>query len=131
FTGDTSHIKCAHFTDGNMMLVTPTQIDPFYIALENPTFSCMGPLLSFRRKTPIHGTVLIYFTLLCQGDPDEEHRIHLYVLPYSRSAEENLDKENEKFGYQRIKKPEHTVDPVYSKVKYHVTGHPGVSVHPK
>lgn len=130
FTEDTALIKCAHFRDGNVTLETPAQIEPFYITLENPTFSCLGPFLSLRKKIPIHGIVLIYFSILCRGEPEEEYKIHLYVLPYSTHAEEELDKENKKFGFQRIKKHEHT-DAVYTKIKYLITGRPGVSAHPK
>ncbi|XP_077118591.1 uncharacterized protein LOC143774712 [Ranitomeya variabilis] len=122
---DRGLIKCAHFQDGNLTLMNPTQIDPFYVVLENPIFSCLGPLLSIgKKKIPIHGIVLIYFKIMCKGDPAEEYRIHLYVLPHIINAEENLDKENKKFGFQRIKKPEQTIDAVYTKVKYLVTGRP-------
>ncbi|XP_056425986.1 uncharacterized protein LOC130367542 isoform X2 [Hyla sarda] len=133
FSEDTALIKCAHFKDGNMTLETPTQIDPFYITLENPEFSLLGAIMSFvfPISIPIHGIVLIYFTILCKGNPYEEHRIHLYVLPYTANVEETIDKANKEFGYQRIKKPEHTINPVYTKIKYLVTGDPGVSVCPK
>ncbi|XP_069623594.1 uncharacterized protein [Ranitomeya imitator] len=129
---DRALIKCAHFQDGNLTLVNPTQIDPFYIVLENPIFSCLGPLLSIgKKKIPIHGIVLIYFKIMCKGDPAEEYRIHLYVLPHTINAEENLDKGNKKFGFQRIKKPEQTIDTVYTRVKYLVTGRPGVLICPE
>ncbi|XP_075711672.1 uncharacterized protein LOC142748464 [Rhinoderma darwinii] len=132
FNGGKSLIKCAHFKGGNLTIETPTRTDPFYITLENPTFSCFGPVLSFRnKKIPIHGIVLLYYKILCKGCPEEEFKIHLYVLPYSTDAEESLDKKNKKFGFQRIKKHEHTTDTVYTKIKYLVAGRPGVPVHPK
>ncbi|KAG8548047.1 hypothetical protein GDO81_026860 [Engystomops pustulosus] len=132
FSGDTSQIKCAHFKDGNLTLETPTRIDPFYITVEAPTFSLLGALFGFGRKTiPIHGIVLIYFTVLCKGDPEEEHRIHLYVLPHTTNAEEDLDETNKYRGYQRIIKPEHTSNTVYTNMKYLVSGHPEVSVCPE
>ncbi|XP_040274032.1 uncharacterized protein LOC120989776 [Bufo bufo] len=91
FDEDLSQIKCAHFRDGNMTLESPAQIEPYYITLYNPTFSCLGPLLSLiKKKIPIHGSVFIYFRVLCKGDPHEEYKIHLYVLPYSTNAEEVL-----------------------------------------
>ncbi|XP_069805794.1 uncharacterized protein [Dendropsophus ebraccatus] len=131
FSGDISEIKCAHFQDGNLTLETPTQIIPYYITLENPVFSLLGVILAIKRKNiKIHGMVLLYFTILGEGESDEEHRIHLYTLPYTTDAEENIDKENKKFGYQRIKKPEHTAT-VYRKKSYLITGSPGVSVCPK
>ncbi|XP_075131688.1 uncharacterized protein LOC142204278 [Leptodactylus fuscus] len=83
FTEDTALIKCAHFRDGNLTLETPTQIDPIYITLENPTFSCLGSWKLLRnKKTPIHGIVLIYFKIQCRGDPYEESKIHLYTLKF-------------------------------------------------
>ncbi|KAM3910386.1 caspase recruitment domain-containing protein 8-like, partial [Leptodactylus fuscus] len=89
FTEDTALVKIAHFRDGNLTLETPAQTEPFYITLQDPTFSCLGPLLLFRKKkTPIHGIVLIYFKIQCKGDPEEESKIHLYTLPYIVNAEE-------------------------------------------
>ncbi|XP_040271228.1 uncharacterized protein LOC120986628 isoform X2 [Bufo bufo] len=131
FDEDLSQIKCAHFRDGNMTLESPAQIEPYYIKLENPTFSCLGPLLSLiKKKLPIHGSVFIYFRILCKGYPYEEYKIHLYVLTYSTNAEKILDKKNKKCGFQRIRKPEHT-DTVYTKIRYLITGNPGVLAHPK
>ncbi|XP_072006090.1 NACHT, LRR and PYD domains-containing protein 1b allele 2-like isoform X1 [Engystomops pustulosus] len=132
FRGDTSQIKCAHFKDGNLTLETPTRIDPFYITVEAPTFSLLGALFGFGKKTiPIHGIVLIYFTVLCKGDPEEEHRIHLYVLPHTTNAEEDLDRTNKHHKYLRIVKPEHTRNTVYTNMDYLVSGHPEVSVCPE
>ncbi|KAG8549281.1 hypothetical protein GDO81_021755 [Engystomops pustulosus] len=132
FREDRAQIQCAHFRDGNLTLETPTQIEPFYIILQNPSFSCLGPIFTFRKKKiPIHGIVLVYFKIFCKGDPIEERRIHLYVLPYSTYAEEMLDQENKKFGFQRIKKHKHTTDIVYTKRKYLITGLPEISAHPK
>ncbi|KAM3921559.1 NACHT, LRR and PYD domains-containing protein 1a allele 5-like [Leptodactylus fuscus] len=90
FTGDLSMVKCAHYKDGNMTLETPTIVEPFYVTLENPTFSLLGVLFSGWKKIPIHGVVLIYFRILCKDEPDEEHRIHLYLLPYSNQTEQTL-----------------------------------------
>ncbi|XP_072006109.1 uncharacterized protein [Engystomops pustulosus] len=132
FSGDISLIKCAHFKDGNLTLETPTQIEPFYVLLKNPTFSCLGLLTALgKKKTPKHGIVLLYFKILCRGDPNEEYKIHLYTVPYTVNVEESLDQENKKFGFQRVKKYEHTNDAIYTKSKYLITGHPGVLAHPK
>ncbi|XP_068099984.1 uncharacterized protein [Hyperolius riggenbachi] len=133
FTGDKSVIKCAHFTDVNMSLETPTQVEPFHISLKNPTFSCLGPLLfRSKKKTPIHGIVLIYFRMICPGDPEcEERKIHLYLLPLVAQIEQNLDKKKMNSGFQRVDKPPHPSDRVYSKLKYLITGHPGASILPK
>ncbi|XP_063791288.1 uncharacterized protein LOC134945751 isoform X2 [Pseudophryne corroboree] len=133
FTGDKSQIKCAHFKDGNMTLEPPTQIKPFYIILENPSFSCLGPLLSLvKKKVPIHGGVLIYFRVVCQDEPEyQEYKIHLYLLPYPTHTEEALDKKNVTFGLQRINKPPHTCDTVYTRIKYLVRVQPGASIIPK
>ncbi|XP_072006099.1 NACHT, LRR and PYD domains-containing protein 12-like isoform X2 [Engystomops pustulosus] len=131
FIEDTSQIKCAHFKDGNMTMMTPTQIEPFYVTMENPTFSLLGVIMRLvRGRIPIHGIVLIYFTILGRGS-NEEHRIHLYVLPNITNAEEALDKENKRFGYHRIKKPEQASESVYLKVKYLVRGLPDISICPE
>ncbi|XP_075037383.1 caspase recruitment domain-containing protein 8-like [Mixophyes fleayi] len=131
FTGDKTQIKCAHFKDGNLTLETPSRIDPFYIVLENPTFSFLGALLSFwNLSVPIHGIVLLYFSTVCKGDPKyQEYKIHLYLLPYSADAEKMLDEKKSKF--QRIDKPLHTNNTVYTKIKYLVRGDPDVSVIPQ
>ncbi|XP_075715404.1 uncharacterized protein LOC142750296 isoform X2 [Rhinoderma darwinii] len=111
FTGRTDLIKCAHFRDGNLSLETPTQIEPFYITLENPTYSCLGPILSFRKKKiPIHGIVLIYFRILCKGEPEEELKIHLYVLPYMTNAEETLKFDSEPYQSTEIRLKEKEID---------------------
>ncbi|XP_069805769.1 NACHT, LRR and PYD domains-containing protein 1b allele 2-like [Dendropsophus ebraccatus] len=128
FNGDTALIKCAHFKNGNLTLETPTQINPYYITLENPVFSLLGIILAIKRKNiKIHGMVLLYFTILGEGESNEEHRILLYTLPYTTNVEETIDKKNKEFGYKRIKKREHT-DTVYRKKSYLITGSPGVSV---
>ncbi|KAM4037686.1 uncharacterized protein ACNLHF_016203 [Anomaloglossus baeobatrachus] len=129
---DAALVKCAHFKDGNLMLESPTQIDPFYIMLENPTFSFLGALKLFgNKKVAIHGIVLIYVTILCKDDPLEEFRIHLYVLPHTMNAEEILDNQNNKIGYLRIIKPEQTTDKVYKEIKYFVRGQPSLEARPK
>ncbi|XP_072273254.1 NACHT, LRR and PYD domains-containing protein 1b allele 3-like isoform X2 [Pyxicephalus adspersus] len=133
FTEDQSCIKCAHFTEGNMTMKTPSRVEPFYIVLENPTFSWLGPLLSFmNKKIPIHGMVLIYFRVVCPGDVEcQEYKIHLYLLPLLAHIEQQLDKEKMEFEFRRIAKPPQTNDTVYTKTKYLVTGHPQNYVRPK
>ncbi|XP_068103284.1 uncharacterized protein [Hyperolius riggenbachi] len=126
FTADKSKIKCAHFKDGNMILESPTRVEPYYIVLENPTFSCLGPLLFLvRKKTPIHGIVLIYMRIVCPGDPEcQEYRIHLFLLPLVASIEEILDKKKLGTGFKRVDKPPQPTDTVYSKTKYLITAYP-------
>ncbi|XP_077303428.1 NACHT, LRR and PYD domains-containing protein 1b allele 3-like [Lithobates pipiens] len=133
FTGDPSSIKCAHFIDGNMAFKSPTRVEPFYIVLENPTFSCLGPLLSLvKKKIPIHGIVLIYFRIVCPGEPEyEEYKIHLHLLPLIAHIGERLDKEKKTLGFQRVAKPPQTNDTVYTKTKYQITSRSQDYVHPK
>lgn len=133
FAGDPSSIKCAHFIDGNMTLKSPARVEPFYIILDNPTFSCLGPLLSLvKKKTPIHGSVLIYFQIVCPGEPKyQEYKIHLHLLPLIPHIEERLDKDKMKLGFQRIAKPPQTNDTVYTKTKYLITSRPQDYVLPK
>lgn len=133
FTGDLSWIICAHFKNGNMTLETPTRIKPFYIIFKNPDFSCLGPLLSLvRKKTPIHGIVLIYLRIVCPGEPEyQEYKIHLYLLPSTVHIREKLNKIKAESGFQRIEKPAQTSRPVYMKKKYLITGQPEADVEPK
>ncbi|XP_063788555.1 NACHT, LRR and PYD domains-containing protein 1a-like [Pseudophryne corroboree] len=133
FTGDKSQIKCAHFKDGNMTLEPPTQIQPFYIILENPSFSFIGVVVSyFSKNVPIHGGVLIYFRVVCQDEPEyQEYKIHLYLLPYPAYKVEALDKENVTFGFKRINKPPLIYDTIYTRIKYLVRVQPAASIIPK
>ncbi|XP_040178846.1 uncharacterized protein LOC120913169 isoform X2 [Rana temporaria] len=133
FTGDPSSIKCAHFIDGNMTLKSPSRVEPFYIVLENPTFSCLGPLLSLvKKKIPIHGIILVYFRIVCPGEPEyQEYKIHLHLLPLIAHIGERLDKEKTTLKFKRIAKPPQTHDTVYTKTKYLITSRPQDYVRPK
>ncbi|XP_068099902.1 uncharacterized protein [Hyperolius riggenbachi] len=132
-TDDISSIKCAHFIDGNLSLETPTQIEPFYITLKNPSFSLLGFAWPFTgsRKTPIHGNVLVYFKTLCPGNPKyQEYKMHLFLLASMPNNKQYLDKEKKIIGFQRIAKPIQPITTVYPGTKYLITGKPGGTVRP-
>ncbi|PIO40655.1 hypothetical protein AB205_0064920 [Aquarana catesbeiana] len=82
---DLSSIKCAHFKDGNLSVETPTQVLPFHVILENPSFSSLGVFFlnllprAVTKFIPIHGKVLLYFKKA--GKQCVEYKIHLYLLP--------------------------------------------------
>ncbi|XP_068103539.1 protein mono-ADP-ribosyltransferase PARP14-like [Hyperolius riggenbachi] len=131
-TDDIPRVKCAHFIDGNLSLETPAQVKPFYVTLENPSFSLWGLVRALRNRiTPIHGVVLIYFKTLCPGDPQyQEYKIHLFLLASTLHSKQYLDKEERNFGFQRIVKPSQPITTVYSNTKYLITGQPQASVRP-
>ncbi|KAM5151696.1 uncharacterized protein ACMZJ9_009938 [Mantella aurantiaca] len=133
FTEDQLNIKCAHFTDGNMVLKSPARVEPFHIVLENPSFSCLGPLLLLvKKKIPMHGVVFLYFRVVCPGELEyQEYKIHLHLMPLTAHIEEKLDKEKMKLGFKRIAKPPQTNDSVYRKTKYLITSDPQDYVLPK
>ncbi|XP_066433676.1 NACHT, LRR and PYD domains-containing protein 1a-like [Eleutherodactylus coqui] len=123
---DQSMIKFGHFKDGNVILEIPTRIEPSYIVLENPTFSCVAAIGEqytsiWRRKKsyPINGKVLIYFRVVCPGQDDiMEYRIHLYLLPAGIPCLEDLDDLKRINKFKRVDKPSHTTSSVYTKTKY-------------
>lgn len=84
-SGDLSWIKCAHFKNGNLSVETPTQVLPFHVVLENPSFSSLGVFFwnllpkAVAKYIPIHGKVLLYFKKA--GRQCVEYKIHLYLLP--------------------------------------------------
>ncbi|XP_075200051.1 uncharacterized protein LOC142302826 [Anomaloglossus baeobatrachus] len=133
FSEDTAMINCAQFKDGKMALLTPTEINPFSILLENPTFSHLGVILTSRRsKIQIHGMVLIYLIILYKVDAAEQYLFHLYVMPYCRNSQEILDEYQLDDGFLKIDKPPHIEDPVQKNIKYRVAGYPEeVTVYPQ
>ncbi|CAN2390188.1 LRR and PYD domains-containing protein 1-like, partial [Pristimantis euphronides] len=85
---DKSMIKIGHFKDKKVTLKIPTKIEPNYVLLKDPSFSCIAVVgehsTSIWRKkkpTPFHGKVRLYFRVLCAEMEEMEYRIHLYLLP--------------------------------------------------
>ncbi|XP_077303135.1 uncharacterized protein LOC143923385 isoform X2 [Lithobates pipiens] len=139
FKGDTSYIKCAHFKDDNITLEAPTRVEPYYVVLENPTFSPIGILLypfmwlrdGITQLIPFHGMVLIYWKISGVTDPDHrKFRIHLYLMPYNQSVELDINSFEQNLGYGRLYKP-HQTDFLYCGRKYEVKASQNARVLPK
>ncbi|XP_075034985.1 uncharacterized protein LOC142097223 [Mixophyes fleayi] len=139
FERDQSWIKCFHMKDENTVLETPTRIEPYYVVLEHPTFSCVGVLMyhwnllqdDIIKHIPFHGKVLLYCKIIWMNNPEyKEYRIHLYLTPSYISMEKAVNKHETLYGYQRMNKPPQT-DCVYTKKKYIVRGPQSACVVPK
>eukprot|EP00079_Xenopus_tropicalis_P031932 XP_017945703.1 PREDICTED: NACHT, LRR and PYD domains-containing protein 1b allele 5-like [Xenopus tropicalis] len=82
---DIRTFRVAHYKDDNMILESPTSIEPFYVVLENPTFSPVGVIKlqpspnGRRRNIPTHGIVLLYSRY------KTGYTIHLYLMPHDVS----------------------------------------------
>ncbi|XP_072273268.1 NACHT, LRR and PYD domains-containing protein 1a allele 5-like isoform X2 [Pyxicephalus adspersus] len=128
-----SWIKCAHFKDGNLSVETPTQILPFHVVLENPSFSsfgvfCMNLLRTALAKyIPIHGKVLLYFRTA--GRKYIEYKVHLYLMPAFALIDKEFLEGKTKNGFKKIDKPPRTRT-IYTKKKYIVNGPEHAHVEP-
>ncbi|KAM5151693.1 NACHT, LRR and PYD domains-containing protein 1b allele 3-like [Mantella aurantiaca] len=140
FKEDISCIKCAHFKDDNLTLETPTRVEPYYVVLENPTFSPIGSILLYpfmwikdkiTTLIPFHGMVLIYWKISGITDPEyRKFRIHLYLMPCDQSVEMDIDNQKKKLGFDRIHKP-HQTDVLYNRRTYDVKASQNARVLPK
>ncbi|KAM5151695.1 uncharacterized protein ACMZJ9_009936 [Mantella aurantiaca] len=139
FKEDTSCIKCAHFKDDNLTLETPTRVEPYYVVLEDPTFSPIGVLLypfmwiknRIIQLIPFHGMVLIYWKIYGITDPKHrKFRIHLYLMPCDQLVEMDIDNHEKKLGYDRIHKP-HQTAVVYKGRTYDIKASQNARVLPK
>ncbi|XP_077303364.1 NACHT, LRR and PYD domains-containing protein 1a allele 5-like isoform X2 [Lithobates pipiens] len=126
-------IKCAHFVDGNILLETPSKIEPFYLVVEKPVFSLWGAIQKIWGKmTKVHGNVLMYFRILCMEDREKrEYKIHLYLVTVPFLDEETLNRRKDSFHFQRIDKPPQTLQSVSADTDYTIYGGQGVLVLPK
>lgn len=139
FKEDTSCIKCAHFKDDNITLEAPTRVEPYYVVLENPTFSPIGIILypfmwlsdGITKLIPFHGMVLIYWRISGVTDPDHrKFRIHLYLMPYNQSVDMDINSFEKNLRYDRLYKP-HQTDFLYCGRKYEVKASQNARVLPK
>ncbi|XP_068089266.1 NACHT, LRR and PYD domains-containing protein 1a-like [Hyperolius riggenbachi] len=128
FDGDRSWIQCVHFKDGNLVLETPTTIVPYYVVLENPSFSPIGLLLQSWRlledkilnSIPYHGMVLLFSKVI--GSNVQEHKdyaINLYLMPHSRPLANEVETYVERYGFKRVFKHPQTKS-LYNKKNYSV-----------
>ncbi|KAM5152694.1 NACHT, LRR and PYD domains-containing protein 1a-like [Mantella aurantiaca] len=133
-TGDKSGIKCAHFKDGNLSVETPTQILPFHVVLENPSFSSLVVIFwnllpkAVTKYIPIHGKVLLYCKTA--GRKCVEYKIHLYLMPAFAPIDKEFQQEKANNGFKKIDKPPRTKT-IYSKKNYIVNGPMNAHVEPK
>ncbi|KAM4706503.1 NACHT, LRR and PYD domains-containing protein 1-like [Discoglossus pictus] len=121
---DMSRFKVGHFKNDNMILQTPTRIEPYYVMLENPEFSSLVVLYGLLPRAiakciPTHGVLLIYYKDCCECT-----RIHLYLTPHDISIKKAVD-ENETFHW--VHTPSQT-QTVYHKSKYTVKGPPNARI---
>ncbi|XP_075034990.1 uncharacterized protein LOC142097224 isoform X2 [Mixophyes fleayi] len=139
FDIEPSWIKCFHMKDKNMVLETPTRIEPYYVVLEHPTFSCIGVLMyhwnllqdEIIKHIPFHGKVLLYCKIIGINNPEyKEYRIHLYLTPSYISMEKAVHNQETIDGYYRMRKPPQT-DCVYTKKNYNVKGPESACVVPE
>lgn len=135
FRGDKSMIKFGHFKDGKVTLKTPSRLEPSYVVLENPTFSCVaavgGHSVWRRRPYPFNGQVLVYFRVVCAEDDDfMEYRIHLYLIPTDRPHLGKLNEMKRVDGFKRIDKPALTSN-VYTNINYIINGKPRPDIYPQ
>ncbi|PIO40654.1 hypothetical protein AB205_0064910, partial [Aquarana catesbeiana] len=132
-SGDLSWIKCAHFKDGNLSVETPTQVLPFHVILENPSFSSLGVFFwnlipkAAAKYIPIHGKVHLYFKKA--GRQCVEYKIHLYLLPAFAPVDKDFLQEKTSNGFVKIDKPPRTKT-IYTKKRYIVKGPKNAHVQP-
>ncbi|XP_077303437.1 NACHT, LRR and PYD domains-containing protein 1a allele 5-like [Lithobates pipiens] len=130
---DLSWIKCAHFKDGNLSVETPTQVLPFHVILENPSFSSLGVFFwnlipkAVAKYIPIHGKVHLYFKKA--GRQCVEYKIHLYLLPAFAPVDKDFVQEKTSNGFVKIDKPPRTKT-IYTKKSYIVKGPKNAHVQP-
>ncbi|XP_077130012.1 NACHT, LRR and PYD domains-containing protein 1b allele 3-like isoform X2 [Ranitomeya variabilis] len=135
---DKSMIKIGHLKDGKVSLRTPSSIDPSYVVLEHPTFSCVAPIGEYvtsvwRRKKPypFNGKIVLYGRVLCaDNDKLKEFRIHLYLIPADRHRLETLDDLKELQGFKNINKPG-AINNLFTKTNYIISGKPTSNIWPK
>ncbi|KAE8588318.1 hypothetical protein XENTR_v10022461 [Xenopus tropicalis] len=124
-----SQFKIAHYIDDNVVLESPTSIEPFYVVLEDPTFSPVGVVLLramtkiFKVKTRIHGVVHLYCSYRTG------YTIHLHFMPHDRSLHEAVKDEEKEHGFHFISKPYRT-SAVFTATDYTVTAPDYATIRP-
>ncbi|XP_073491985.1 NACHT, LRR and PYD domains-containing protein 1b allele 3-like [Aquarana catesbeiana] len=132
-SGDLSWIKCAHYKDGKLSVETPTEVLPFHVILENPSFSSLGVFFwnlipkAAAKYIPIHGKVHLYFKKA--GMKCVEYKIHLYLLPAFAPVNKDFLQEKTSNGFVKIDKPPRTKT-IYTKKSYIVKGPGNAHIQP-
>ncbi|XP_056425955.1 uncharacterized protein LOC130367541 isoform X3 [Hyla sarda] len=127
FEGDKSLIRCFHYKDDNMILETPSRMEPMYAVLENPTFSPFGILLypfnllndKIMKLIPCEGMALLFCNTIIRRDRKYNYRLHLYLLPRIQIVEKVVVNTESSHSFQRIHKPS-LAESVYHKKKYRI-----------
>ncbi|XP_041432497.1 uncharacterized protein LOC108703849 [Xenopus laevis] len=118
---DTAMFRVAHYKDDNMILESPTKVEPFYVVLENPTFSPVWVIMlqpspnGNQRNTPTHGVVLLYSRY------KTGYTIHLYLMPHDLSLKQAVHNKETENGFYRVDKPPRT-STIYAEKIYIVGG---------
>ncbi|OCT56671.1 NACHT, LRR and PYD domains-containing protein 1a-like [Xenopus laevis] len=126
---DAMEMKIAHYKDDNMILESPTRVEPYYAVLENPTFSATGAVLLwllpniFRRNIPIHGIVQLYYRHI------RGYTFHLYLMPQDLSLRKEVEDKETTDHFYRINKPPLACN-VYTTNRYTVTGPAAAEINP-
>ncbi|XP_069805756.1 uncharacterized protein [Dendropsophus ebraccatus] len=129
FKEDESLIKCFHYKDDNLVLETPSRLEPMYAVLENPTFSCIGTILyplslltkEIRAFFRYHGMVLLFYKTITLDNEMYNYILHLFLLPWTSTVMKAVEQSEMKVSFQRIPKPPQTKS-VYSKKSYRING---------
>ncbi|OCT59021.1 uncharacterized protein LOC108703938 [Xenopus laevis] len=125
---DLKKFKIVHYKSNGMTLESPSKTEPFYVTLENPTFSFIGVVYKvaslFRTKIPAHGVVLIYGRFI------KGYTIHLYFLPQDPSIKQIVHKKETDNGFFWLDKPPLTRT-VYTQRKYVVQGPNNAKIQPE
>ncbi|XP_077130194.1 uncharacterized protein LOC143785328 [Ranitomeya variabilis] len=125
------YIKCVHYRPGKIVLETPTQIDPSYVILEDPSFCCLGALIEkmwmcISSFFSFPGAVLMFGKKLVT-----KYLIHLYLVPDHESEIKEVIQTNKLGnGFHLFDVPAY-VRNACTKKKYIVSGPQGAFISPK
>ncbi|XP_041434090.1 uncharacterized protein LOC121398819 isoform X2 [Xenopus laevis] len=125
---DVKKFKIVHYNAKGMTLESPSITEPFYVALENPTFSFIGVVYKvanlFRAKIPAHGAVFIYGRFI------KGYTIHLYFMPQDPLVKQAVHKKETANGFFVVDKPPMTRT-VYTRKKYLIKGPASAKIDPE
>eukprot|EP00079_Xenopus_tropicalis_P038899 XP_017952670.1 PREDICTED: NACHT, LRR and PYD domains-containing protein 1b allele 2-like [Xenopus tropicalis] len=113
-----------------MILESPTSVEPFYVVLENPTFSPVGVIKlqpspnGRRRNIPTHGIVLLYSRY------QTGYTLHLYLMPHDVSLKKAVHKKETGNGFYWMDKPPRTRT-IYTERQYIVGGPEDAEINPE
>ncbi|OCT58981.1 uncharacterized protein LOC108703748 [Xenopus laevis] len=127
---DKAMFRVAHYKDDNMILESPNRVEPFYVVLENPTFSPVGVIKlqpspnGRRRKIPTHGVVMLYSRY------KTGYTIHLYLMPHDLSLKQAVHNKETGNCFYWMDKPPRT-STIYTGTQYVVGGPEDAEINPE